>query len=52
MFDDLNTFVSSGLTVWLKMAVQALLNNYGWIGLGVLLLPLLRKLVSIFRSLY
>lgn len=52
MFDDLTYLLNSGIYVWLKMAVDALLHDYAWLGVGVILLPIVRKLVNIFRSLY
>lgn len=52
MFDDLIYLLDNGIYVWLKMAVDALLSDYAWLGVGVILLPIVRKLVDIFRSLY
>lgn len=52
MFDDLTYLLDNGIYVWLKMAVDALLNDYAWLGVGIILLPIVRKLVNIFRSLY
>lgn len=52
MFDELTYFLNNGLYVWLKMAVDALLSSYAWLGVAVILLPIARKLINIFRSLY
>lgn len=52
MFDDLTYFLNNGLYEWLKMAVDALINNYAWLGVSIILLPIARKLVDIFRKLY
>ena len=52
MFDDLTFLLNNGIYVWLKMAVDALLTDYHWLGVGIILLPILRRLVNIFRSLY
>lgn len=52
MFDELTYFLNNGLYPWLKMAVDALLHDYAWLGVGIILLPIVRKLVDIFRSLY
>lgn len=52
MFQDLTYLLENGIYVWLKMAVDALLSDYAWLGVGIILLPVARKLVDIFRSLY
>lgn len=52
MFDNLTLFLNDGLYPWLRMAVDALLSDYSWLGVGIILLPIFRKLVDIFRSLY
>lgn len=52
MFDNLIYLLDNGIYVWLKMAVDALLSDYAWLGAAVILLPIVRKLVDIFRSLY
>lgn len=52
MFDDLTYLLNNGIYVWLKMAVDALLTDYSWLGVAVILLPIARKLIDIFRSLY
>lgn len=52
MFTDLTMILNDGIYVWLKMAVDALLSSYAWLGVGIILLPIFRKLVNIFRSLY
>lgn len=52
MFDTLTQLLNDGIYVWLSMAVDALLHDYAWLGVSVILLPLFRKLVNIFRSLY
>lgn len=52
MFDDLTYLLDNGIYLWLKMAVDALLHDYAWLGAGIILLPIVRKLVNIFRSLY
>lgn len=52
MFEDLTHFLNDGLYEWLKMAVDALLSHYAWLGVSIILLPIARKLVDIFRKLY
>ena len=52
MFDNLTYFLNNGLYVWLEMAMKALLTDYSWLGVAVILLPIFRKLINIFRSLY
>ena len=52
MFEELTDLLNNGIYVWLTMAVDALLSDYAWLGVSVILLPLARKLVNIFRSLY
>lgn len=52
MFQDLTYLLNYGIYVWLKMAVDALLSDYGWLGVGIILLPIVRRLIDIFRSLY
>ena len=52
MFDDLILFLNDGLYPWLRMAVDTLLSDYAWLGVGIILLPIARMLVNIFRKLY
>ena len=52
MFEDLTLLLNDGIYPMLLMAVQALLTDYAWLGVGIILLPIVRKLVNIFRSLY
>ena len=52
MFQDLTYLLDNGIYVWLKMAVDALLSDYAWLGVGIILLPIARRLIDIFRSLY
>ncbi len=52
MFEDLTYLLNNGIYVWLQMAVDALLSDYAWLGVGIILLPIVRKLIDIFRSLY
>lgn len=49
MFTDLTTVFNDGILKWLEMSFSALSTNYGFIGAGVLLLPVLRRLVRIFN---
>ena len=52
MFDELRYLLNNGIYVWLKMAVDALLHDYAWLGVGIILLPIFRKLINIFRCLF
>lgn len=52
MFDELTYLLNNGIYVWCRMAVDALLTDYKWLGAGIILLPIVRKLINIFRSLY
>lgn len=52
MFDDLIFLLNEGIYPWLRMAVDALLTDYRWLGVGIILLPIARMLVNIFRKLY
>lgn len=52
MYDNLRLVLNEGLYKWLLLVVNALLHDYAWVGIAVILLPIARKLVNIFRSLY
>lgn len=52
MYDNLMIFLSDGLSPMLLAGSQALLNDYAFIGVAIILLPIVRKLVNIFRSIY
>lgn len=52
MFDNLNKLVDNGMYVWFTMAAKSLLHDYSWLGVGVIILPLFRRIVNIFRNLY
>lgn len=52
MFSDLTFFVNNGLFVWCRMIVDSLLTNYGWLGIAVISIPLLRKIINMFRRIY
>lgn len=49
MFDNLTTLWNDGIMEWFSMVYTALSTDYAFIGLGVLLLPVLRRLVRIFN---
>lgn len=49
MFEDLTIVFNDGILEWLEMSFSVLSSNYGFVGAGVLLLPVLRRLVRIFN---
>ncbi len=52
MFDDLRILLNNGIYKWCLMGAKALLNDYHWLGVAVLLLPLMRRIIIIFRNLF
>lgn len=52
MFNDLTFFVNNGLFKWCKMIVDSFLTNYSFIGIGIICIPILRKIVNMFRRIF
>lgn len=52
MFDKLSLILTDGIMPCLKMLVDFLLGDGLFLGLLIIFLPLLRRLIIIFRNLY
>lgn len=52
MYANLEKLLNTGILSWAKMFSDKMLTDYSWIGVGLICLPLFRRLVNIFRNLF